>query len=252
MTRLEEIRERWEKATPGPWKADDFGYAGMEEPCSIVIHTGKFDWQDINGEGESVIASMFWDSQEADNAAAIAHAREDVPWLLEQMSHARERVHALSHEVDRLSPKCDCAGSLIETNAHEAHCATYRDPEKERDEAVAEVNRLKARAVLDVSALQAETERATKAEAEAQAWKEQADINVFRGRLQKVEEKLRDPWGLEGNAAAQAWKKRVDAVQAWAEQEYGDASEFPTGLVFALFGSVAAELHEVGASDDGS
>lgn len=62
--------------------------------------------------------------------------------------------------------------------------------------------------------------------------------------------KLADPWDLEGNAAATAWKARVDAVQKWAEQEYGDASAFPTGLVFALFGSVAAELHEVEGTVD--
>lgn len=87
---------------------------------------------------------------------------------------------------------------------------------------LAHVDQMNARAILDTSALQAECEGRHAAEA-----------------------RLADPWDLEGNAAAMAWKKRVDAVQAWAEQEYGDASAFPTGLVFALFGSVAAELHEV-------
>lgn len=69
-------------------------------------------------------------------------------------------------------------------------------------------------------------------------------VGSLETRAQAAERKLADPWDLEGNAAATAWKARVDAVQKWAEQEYGDASEFPTGLVFALFGSVAAELHE--------
>lgn len=99
MSKLDEIRERWEKATPGPWKAHDFGYGGMEEPCSIVIHTGKFDWQDINGEGTSVIASMLWDSQEADNADAIAHAREDVPWLLAKIDRLDEQVKRIQKTI---------------------------------------------------------------------------------------------------------------------------------------------------------
>jgi hypothetical protein len=30
MTTLKDIRERWEKATPGPWKAEDSSF-----PCSV-------------------------------------------------------------------------------------------------------------------------------------------------------------------------------------------------------------------------
>lgn len=68
-------------------------------------------------------------------------------------------------------------------------------------------------------------------------------------RARAAEAKLSDPWSVEGNAAAASWKARVDAVEKWAADEFGDTTEFPTGLVFALFGSVAAELHEVGSTD---
>lgn len=79
---LAEIRARAEAATPGPWSAHDFGYPGEEEPSSIVIHTGKFDWNAIR-EGETAIACLpAWDRQESDNAEFIAHARTDVEHLV--------------------------------------------------------------------------------------------------------------------------------------------------------------------------
>lgn len=48
--------------------------------------------------------------------------------------------------------KCDCAALLIETNSHEEHCNIYRDPERELDEAIAEINRLKRENLNDVQA----------------------------------------------------------------------------------------------------
>lgn len=79
--RLAEMRDRSRGATPGPWSRHDFGYAGEQEPSSIVIHTGRFDHAAIR-EGETVIASMAWDSQEDVNAEFIAHARTDLDDLL--------------------------------------------------------------------------------------------------------------------------------------------------------------------------
>lgn len=100
-------------------------------------------------------------------------------------------------------------------------------------------------------------ERTEKAEAEVERLAKSVGAfssarDTAKKGWQSLKERLADPWDLEGNAAATAWKARVTAVEKWAEDEYGDTTDFPTGLVMALFGSVAAELHEVGASDDGS
>jgi len=69
--RLEQIREREQKATKGPWDHD--GIAIRSE--------GKetFDWK---------IPS---DSVDAD---FIAHAREDIPWLLYQLATTRAKGEA--------------------------------------------------------------------------------------------------------------------------------------------------------------
>lgn len=79
----EAIRRRAEAATPGPWNCHDFGTPGQEEPSSIVVHAGEFNWRELYEDGESAIAWMpGWDSDHAADAEFIAHAREDVPALL--------------------------------------------------------------------------------------------------------------------------------------------------------------------------
>lgn len=92
--RIEAIRGRVEAAIEGPWDRHDFGYAGEQEPSSIVVHTGKFDWEAVR-DGETVIAGMGWDAQENANAEFIAHARTDVPDLLAEV----ERLEDLHGKV---------------------------------------------------------------------------------------------------------------------------------------------------------
>lgn len=81
--RLTEIEARAAAATEGPWSPHDFGHQGEEEPSSIVVHTGRFDWQAIyDGEDSPAVAWMpGWDSQEDSNARFITAARQDVPAL---------------------------------------------------------------------------------------------------------------------------------------------------------------------------
>lgn len=85
--RLDEIRERAEAATEGPWRSHDFGHAGEEEPSSIVVHVGRFDHSDLlTYDTETAVAYMpRWERQESDNATFIAHARTDVPDLLAEV-----------------------------------------------------------------------------------------------------------------------------------------------------------------------
>ena len=73
--RLREIKERCERATPGPWWVDgDPGYAERSRAS-----LGKIDGVLIWGPpGETV-------GGEAANAQFVAHAREDVPLLVAEI-----------------------------------------------------------------------------------------------------------------------------------------------------------------------
>lgn len=110
MTRaaLDAIRGRVEAATEGPWHSHDFGYAGEEEPSSIVVHVGRFDHSDLRThDTETAVAWMpRWEGQESDNATFIAHARTDVPDLLAEVERLRRlieerRTGALTKIIDR-------------------------------------------------------------------------------------------------------------------------------------------------------
>ena len=91
MSRLEEIRARAQVATPGPWKS----YAG-----DVIIY--GVDWYEPVICGSSNTPRGF--SVAEPDLDFIAHAREDVPWLLEQMSNlTRERDTALAL-VERVAP----------------------------------------------------------------------------------------------------------------------------------------------------
>jgi len=87
----DDIRAALAAATPGPWRTHDFGHPGEQEPSSIVVHTGKFDWNDVQDpDGTSAIAWMpAWGRQDSDNAHLIANAPT---WLADLLA-----------EVDRLT-----------------------------------------------------------------------------------------------------------------------------------------------------
>lgn len=100
LEQLDAIQARADAATEGPWRTGDFGYPGQDEPSSIIIHRGPFNWRAIN-EGEYVAAMPAWDSQEGANAEFIANARTDVPALLalvREQAAAIERVRALADD----------------------------------------------------------------------------------------------------------------------------------------------------------
>ena len=98
---LDAIRERAEAATEGPWNSHDFGYAGEEEPSSIVVHVGRFDHSDLRThDTETAVAWMpRWEGQEHDNATFIAHARADVPDLLAEVERLRAGIEALRKDA---------------------------------------------------------------------------------------------------------------------------------------------------------
>jgi len=83
---LEEIKERAEKATKGPW-AEDERYPGKvycdDVFGSIVADCGPFQYCTM--EKEKIEA----------NVAFVAHAPTDVPALLAEVERLRERIEKL-------------------------------------------------------------------------------------------------------------------------------------------------------------
>lgn len=81
---IEEIRERWTRATPGPWRRQvSETYVGRP--------TGWYIGSDIRG----IAKTTRGDDQAKTDADAIAHAPEDIAFLLAEI----ERLTATQNKV---------------------------------------------------------------------------------------------------------------------------------------------------------
>jgi hypothetical protein len=93
MPRLDEIKARCDAATEGPWGVEIDGGILLGKAYRIVagektiIHEGR--WQDGISYGDMT----------HENATFIAHAREDIPWLIAEV----ERLSALCADIDHES-----------------------------------------------------------------------------------------------------------------------------------------------------
>ena len=96
--RLAAIRERVERATPGPWgvveRSDRLAYLvrGPKEVNARLVCDVSRGVADRTAAG---------DTRQAD-AAFVAAARQDVPDLLAEVERLREEVERLREEVDQL------------------------------------------------------------------------------------------------------------------------------------------------------
>ena len=75
--RLDEIRKRCEKVTPGPWSS--FGQTIENESINLK----DFQWVSAGARYECT-------AQEGTDAEFIAHAREDVPFLIGYIEYLYE------------------------------------------------------------------------------------------------------------------------------------------------------------------
>ena len=94
MLDLTEIQQRTDKATPGPWQAHSRnGFNPGQEPREIRGLDSFFGWV-IDGppNAERGQFSRGWD------AHFVAHAREDIPALVEEVLALRTRVRELEEE----------------------------------------------------------------------------------------------------------------------------------------------------------
>ena len=92
-----DIEARAEAATPGPWTHRRQGYGDKER-------------SKVQGECEdlAIIAVTLFEEQQRANGEFIAHAREDIPYLLAQLK-AREETLAAARE---LASEAVCPGCL--------------------------------------------------------------------------------------------------------------------------------------------
>ena len=105
MSRLDEIKARCDAATPGPWSAADERELWREDDPSIEpswcvsqMRPGFEATSPTEGYmGDVFTTAGFFESTRSD-AEFIAAAREDVPWLIEQVERL-ERWKAEAAEV---------------------------------------------------------------------------------------------------------------------------------------------------------
>lgn len=91
LERLEEIRKRAEKATPGPWRA-------------VSTADGDTDGAAWVGTERSVSLAQGYDGEflHRPDAEFMANAREDIPWLLAEVARTQGALEQLTegHEAD--------------------------------------------------------------------------------------------------------------------------------------------------------
>lgn len=77
---LEEIRLRWSKTTPGPWKSFIEGRDHTSGSSFIMTGSGETRGNDIELSGATTADQDF-----------IAHAHQDIPRLLAEIARLRKR-----------------------------------------------------------------------------------------------------------------------------------------------------------------
>ena len=96
MTRLDAIRNRAEAATPGPWGVDSSnGFIKAAEPRVTLAHM----WDKFEEDFPNCV----------DNSDFIAHARSDIPYLLELVQELRDASLAYLYAHSPGSPELRAA-----------------------------------------------------------------------------------------------------------------------------------------------
>jgi hypothetical protein len=128
--RLREIRERAEKATPGPWvNFHDVIHEDVDEDRNTGIAQAA-DYGPEAGKPESAIVHMYsWAQHDPTrlipNAEFIAHAREDVPWLLDALAAREAEVAELKDAIERVDRDANKRGEHTRQGApSQAHSFT--------------------------------------------------------------------------------------------------------------------------------
>ncbi len=103
--RIDEIRARESAATLGPWIFKPGGF--IETAKNVPLGKAYPPTQFIPyGDGYKCVAGR--DGSEMPNADFIAHAREDIPYLLDALAATMKRAEALERAVKEYAPCLTC------------------------------------------------------------------------------------------------------------------------------------------------
>ena len=86
---LRAIRERADKATPGPWVRN----AAVMANGGLLVYISQAGHHQENVAWVSTVNS----DRPGEDAAFIAHARDDIPALLTEVSRLRAEIEKLQH-----------------------------------------------------------------------------------------------------------------------------------------------------------
>ena len=104
--RLEEIRKRVEAATPGPWEVEDYRCDGDWRSTGNVWARNKGHYHPgtkvcgVNCHSMSSISDPRDIGEFEGNSAFIAHAREDIPFLLSELAKLQAENATLRRQVE--------------------------------------------------------------------------------------------------------------------------------------------------------
>lgn len=88
--KIKEIQERVEKATPGRWKVEKYYH---DEPYEKYIKSAAI----VCGKG--TITRNDWSNPLETDLEFIAHARQDIPYLLKIIDELNEKFNKLNNGV---------------------------------------------------------------------------------------------------------------------------------------------------------
>lgn len=99
--RLDEIKERCEQAAPGPWRVE--AHDGDNAPPWILCDALRF-----------AMAELVADAPTHD---FLAHAREDIPYLLAALTDAVQRIQEKQRTIDLINAELGRMGQRLD-DAH--------------------------------------------------------------------------------------------------------------------------------------
>lgn len=107
--RLEEIRKRVEAATPGPWEVEDYRCDGDWRSTGNVWARNKGHYHpgtkvcEVNCHSMSSISDPRDIGEFEGNSAFIAHARDDIPFLLAELAKLQAENATLRRQVEAVT-----------------------------------------------------------------------------------------------------------------------------------------------------
>ncbi len=93
--RLKQIRERCERTTRSPWTSRQM----QSGTVCVQMFDPEMFCHIYGGERPPGVSEKDYQAQRLNNGSFVAHARDDIPWLLEYIDELLDRQDALMERV---------------------------------------------------------------------------------------------------------------------------------------------------------